>query len=80
MGKVTKDKEVGAVKIKEFENAEEIARYVYEELTKMELIKLMSNNKIFNNDIGKNVIDILLEKNDRIIKTSNGKYQFIIED
>ena len=68
------------VEVKEFENAKEIAKYVYEELTKTELIELMNDTRIFNNDVGKYAIDILLKKNNRVRKTIEGKYQFIIED
>ena len=74
------DEEVQIVEVIEFENAEEIARYVYEELTKLELIRLMNNTKIFNNDVGDYAIDILLKKNSRVRRTNRGKYQFIIED
>ena len=74
------DEEVQIVEVIEFENAEEIARYVYEELTKLELIRLMNNTRIFNNDVGEYAIDILLKKNSRVRRTSRGKYQFIIED
>ena len=74
------DEEVRIVEVKEFENAKEIARYVYEELTKTELIELMNDTRIFNNDVGKYAIDILLKKNNRVRKTMEGKYQFIIED
>lgn len=68
------------VEVKEFENAKEIAKYVYEELTKAELIELMNNTMIFNNDVGEYAIDVLLKKNNRVRKTIGGKYQFIIED
>ena len=74
------DEEVRIVEVKEFENAKEIAKYVYEELTKTELIELMNDTRIFNNDVGKYAIDILLKKNNRVRKTIEGKYQFIIED
>ena len=74
------DEEVRIVEVKEFENAEEIARYVYEELTKAELIKLMNDTRVFNNDVGNYTIDILLKKNNRVRKTVEGKYQFIVED
>lgn len=74
------DEEVRVVEVKEFENAEEIARYLYDELTKLELIRLMNNTRIFNNDVGKYAIDVLLKKNNRVRKTIEGKYQFIIED
>ena len=74
------DEEVRIVEVKEFENAKEIAKYVYEELTKTELIELMNDTRIFNNDVGKYAIDILLKKNNRVRKTMEGKYQFIIED
>ena len=74
------DEEVRIVEVKEFENAEEIAKYVYEELTKAELIELMNDTRIFNNDVGKYAIDVLLKKNNRVRKTIEGKYQFIIED
>lgn len=72
------DEEVQIVEAIEFENAEEIARYVYEELTKLELIRLMNNTRIFNNDVGEYAIDILLKKNSRVRRTSRGKYQFIV--
>lgn len=72
------DEEVQIVEVIEFENAEEIARYVYEELTKLELIRLMNNTRIFNNDVGEYAIDILLKKNSRVRRTSRGKYQFIV--
>ena len=68
------------VEVKEFENAKEIAKYVYEELTKAELIELMSDTRVFGNDVGKYAIDVLLKKNNRVRKTIGGKYQFIIED
>lgn len=74
------DEEVRIIEVKEFENAEEIARYVYEEMTKLELIRLMNNTKIFNKDVGKYAIDVLLKENNRVRKTFGGKYQFIIED
>ena len=74
------DEEVQIVEVIEFENAEEIARYVYEELTKLELIRLMNNTRIFNNDVGDYAIDILLKSNSRVRRTNRGKYQFIIED
>ena len=74
------DEDVQVVEVLEFENAEEIARYVYEEMTKLELIRLMNNTRIFNNDVGKYTIDVLLKKNNRVRKTIEGKYQFIIED
>ena len=74
------DEDVQVVEVLEFENAEEIAKYVYEELTKTELIELMNDTRIFNNDVGKYAIDILLKKNNRVRKTMEGKYQFIIED
>ena len=74
------DEEVQIVEVIEFENAEEIARYVYEELTKLELIRLMNNTRIFNNDVGEYAIDILLKENSRVRRTIRGKYQFIIED
>lgn len=74
------DEDVQVVEVLEFENAEEIAKYVYEELTKTELIELMNDTRIFNNDVGKYAIDILLKKNNRVRKTIEGKYQFIIED
>lgn len=80
MEKMIKDEEMGTVKVKEFKNAEEIAKYLYEELTKMELIELMNDTRIFNNDVGKYAIDILLKKNNRVRRTSGGKYQFIVED
>ena len=74
------DEEVQVVEVLEFENAEEIARYIYEELTKLELIRLMNNTRIFNNDVGDYAIDILLKSNSRVRRTNRGKYQFIIED
>ena len=74
------DEEVQIVEVIEFDSAEEIARYVYDELTKLELIRLMNNTRIFNNDVGEYAIDILLKKNSRVRRTSRGKYQFIIED
>ena len=74
------DEEVKIVEVIEFENAEEIARYVYDELTKLELIRLMNNTKIFNNDVGEYAIDRVLKENSRIRRTNRGKYQFIIED
>ena len=74
------DEDVQVVEVLEFENAKEIAKYVYEELTKTELIELMNDTRIFNNDVGKYAIDILLKKNNRVRKTMEGKYQFIIED
>lgn len=74
------NEEVKIVEVIEFDNAEEIARYVYDELTKLELIRLMNNTKIFNNDVGEYAIDILLKKNSRVRRTNRGKYQFIIED
>lgn len=74
------DGEVQIVEVIEFENAEEIARYVYDELDRVELIRLMSDTRIFNNDVGEYAIDILLKKNSRVRRTSRGKYQFIIED
>ena len=77
MKKMTREE---LVEVKEFENAKEIAKYVYEELTKTELIELMNDTRIFNNDVGKYAIDILLKKNNRVRKTIEGKYQFIIED
>ena len=77
MNKMTKEE---LVEVKEFENAKEIAKYVYEELTKAELIELMNDTSISNNDVGKYAIDVLLKKNSRVIKTIEGKYQFIIED
>ena len=72
------DEEVQIVEVIEFDSAEEIARYVYEELTKLELIRLMNNTRIFNNDVGEYVIDILLKENSRVRRTSRGKYQFIV--
>ena len=72
------DEEVQIVEVIEFENAEEIARYVYDELDRVELIRLMSDTRIFNNDVGEYVIDILLKKNSRVRRTSRGKYQFIV--
>lgn len=77
MNKMTREE---LVEVKEFENAEEIARYLYDELTKLELIRLMNNTMIFNNDVGEYAIDVLLKKNNRVRKTIGGKYQFIIED
>ena len=77
MKKMTREE---LVEVKEFENAKEIAKYIYEELTKAELIELMNDTRIFNNDVGKNAIDVLLKKNNRVRKTIEGKYQFIIED
>ena len=77
MNKMTREE---LVEVKEFENAKEIAKYVYEELTKAELIELMNDTRIFNNDVGKYAIDVLLKKNNRVRKTIEGKYQFIIED
>ena len=74
------DEEVQIVEVIEFENAEEIARYVYDELDRLELIRLMNNTRIFNNDVGEYAIDILLKKNSRVRRTIRGKYQFIIED
>lgn len=74
------DEEVQIVEVIKFDSAEEIARYVYEELDKMELIRFMSDTKIFNNDVGEYAIDTLLKKNSRVRRTSRGKYQFIIED
>ena len=74
------DEDVQVVEVLEFENAEEIAKYVYEELTKAELIKLMNDTRVFNNDVGNYTIDVLLKKNNRVRKTIEGKYQFIIED
>ena len=74
------NEEVKIVEVIEFDNAEEIARYVYEELTKNELIRFMSDTKIFNNDVGEYTIDTLLKENSRVRRTSGGKYQFIIED
>ena len=72
------DEEVQIVEVIEFGSAEEIARYVYEELTKAELIRLMNDTRIFNNDVGEYVIDILLKENSRVRRTSRGKYQFIV--
>ena len=77
MKKMTREE---LVEVKEFENAKEIAKYVYEELTKAELIELMNDTRILNNDVGKYAIDVLLKKNNRVRKTIEGKYQFIIED
>lgn len=77
MKKMTREE---LVEVKEFENAKEIAKYVYEELTKAELIELMNDTRISNNDVGKYAIDVLLKKNNRVRKTIEGKYQFIIED
>lgn len=77
MKKMTREE---LVEVKEFENAKEIAKYVYEELTKAELIELMNDTRISNNDVGKYAIDVLLKKNNRVRKTMEGKYQFIIED
>lgn len=77
MNKMTREE---LVEVKEFENAKEIAKYVYEELTKAELIELMSDTRVFGNDVGKYAIDVLLKKNNRVRKTIGGKYQFIIED
>ena len=74
------DEEVQVVEVLEFENAEEIARYVYDELDRTELIRLMNDTRIFNNDVGEYAIDILLKKNSRVRRTIRGKYQFIIED
>ena len=74
------DEEVQIVEVIEFGSAEEIARYVYDELDRTELIKLMNDTRIFNNDVGEYAIDILLKKNSRVKRTSRGKYQFIIED
>ena len=74
------DEEVQIVEVIEFENAEEIARYVYDELDRLELIRLMNNTRIFNNDVGEYAIDILLKENSRVRRTIRGKYQFIIED
>lgn len=74
------DEEVQIVEVIEFENAEEIARYVYDELDRVELIRLMNDTRIFNNDVGEYAIDILLKKNSRVRRTIRGKYQFIIED
>jgi len=74
------DEEVRIIKVKEFKNAKEIAKYVYEELDKTELIKLMNDTRVFNNDVGNYTIDILLKKNNRVRKTVEGKYQFIVED
>ena len=74
------DEEVKIVEVIEFDSAEEIARYVYDELDRMELIKLMNDTRIFNNDVGEYAIDILLKKNSRVRRTIRGKYQFIIED
>ena len=74
------DEEVQIVEVIEFDSAEEIARYVYDELDRMELIKLMNDTRIFNNDVGEYAIDILLKKNSRVRRTIRGKYQFIIED
>ena len=72
------DEEVQIVEVIEFENAEEIARYVYDELDRVELIRLMNNTKIFNNDVGEYAIDVLLKENSRVRRTSRGKYQFIV--
>lgn len=72
------DEEVQIVEVIEFDSAEEIARYVYEELTKMELIRLMDDTRIFNNDVGEYAIDLLLKENSRVRRTSRGKYQFIV--
>lgn len=74
------DEEVQVVEVLEFENAEEIARYVYEELTKNELIRFMSDTRIFNDDVGEYVIDTLLKENSKVRRSVKGKYQFIIED
>ena len=74
------DEEVQIVEVIEFGSAEEIARYVYDELDRTELIKLMNDTRIFNNDVGENVIDRLLKENSRVRRTNRGKYQFIIED
>lgn len=74
------DEEVQVVEVLEFENAEEIARYVYEELTKNELIRFMSDTRIFNDDVGEYVIDKLLKENSKVRRSVKGKYQFIIED
>ena len=74
------DEEVQIVEVIEFENAEKIARYVYDELDRVELIRLMSDTRIFNNDVGEYVIDRLLKENSRVRRTNRGKYQFIIED
>src|SRR5699024_11424573 len=59
------DEEVRIIKVKEFKNAKEIAKYVYEELDKTELIKLMNDTRVFNNDVGNYTIEILLKKNNR---------------
>ena len=56
------------------------SEYSNEELDRVELIRLMSDTRIFNNDVGEYAIDILLKKNSRVRRTSRGKYQFIIED
>lgn len=72
------DEEVQVVEVLEFGSAEEIARYVYEELTKMELIRLMNDTRIFNKDVGEYAIDVLLKQNSRVRRTSKGKYQFIV--
>lgn len=77
MKKMTREE---LVEVKEFENAKEIAKYVYEELTKAELIELMNDTRISNNDVGKYAIDVLLKRNNRVRKTVEGKYQFIVED
>lgn len=74
------DEEVQIVEVIEFGSAEEIARYVYDELDRTELIKLMNDTRIFNNDVGEYVIDRLLKENSRVRRTIRGKYQFIIED
>ena len=70
---------VRIIEVKEFENADEIAKYVYEELTKAELIELMNDTRVFKNDLGEYVIDVLLRKNSRVRRTIEGKYQFIIK-
>ena len=61
-------------------SAEEIAKYVYDELDRTELIKLMNDTRIFNGDVGEYVIDRLLKENSRVRRSVRGKYQFIIED
>ena len=74
------DEEVQIVEVIKFVSAFGVARYVFDEMSVNDLINLLDNTVIHDRGVNTSLLEMLLDKHDRVKKGNGHKYQFIIED
>lgn len=73
------DEEVQIVEVREFDNALGVAKYIFDELSVNDLIALLDVTIIHDRGVNTSLLEMLLDRHDRVKRGNGRKYQFIYD-